>query len=213
METGQVETKTLFLIVAAVIFIEAIARILIPMGRAYLIIIIGATRVIEIITITSIALAWGKGILSLGLTRSRIASGFKKGLVWSAVFGGITFLGSAIMLIAGTNPLKLIQVGLPKNHREIILFFIIAGVVGPIAEELFFRGTIYGFLRRWGMLFALVLSTFVFVLAHGVRGITIPHLIGGIVFAAAYEVGQSITAPITIHIIGNLAIFTLSLIS
>ena len=213
METNKVEIKTLFITFAAIIFIEAVARIVISMSRDHLIIILGATRFLEIILIVLIVLIWGKGVSSLGLARSGMSSGFKKGLIWSAGFGTVTFFVFLILFIAGVNPFTFIQADLPENRGEIILFFFIAGVVGPIAEELFFRGIIYGFLRRWGMLFALVLSTLVFVLAHpGIPRIPLPQVIGGIVFAVAYEVEGSLIAPITIHILGNIAIFTISLI-
>jgi hypothetical protein len=36
--------------------------------------------------------------------------------------------------------------------------------------------------------------------------------VGGIIFAVAYEMEASLMVPITIHILGNMAIFTLSLI-
>jgi|LGVF01.1.fsa_nt_gb hypothetical protein len=36
---------------------------------------------------------------------------------------------------------------------------------------------------------------------------------GGILFAVAYETSGSLAAPIVIHVLGNLAIFTVSLIS
>jgi membrane protease YdiL (CAAX protease family) len=38
-------------------------------------------------------------------------------------------------------------------------------------------------------------------------------MVGGIVFAVAYEVEGSLMVPITIHVLGNMAIFALSLAS
>jgi membrane protease YdiL (CAAX protease family) len=38
------------------------------------------------------------------------------------------------------------------------------------------------------------------------------QIIGGIVFALAYEASGNLLVPITIHVLGNLAIFTLSLL-
>ncbi|RLB86438.1 MAG: hypothetical protein DRH26_17250, partial [Deltaproteobacteria bacterium] len=149
-----------------------------------------------------------------GLARSEMASGFKKGLIWSAGFGIIVFFIFIILFAANTNPLIFIKAGLPEKHSDIILFFFVAGIIGPIAEELFFRGIIYGFFRRWGMPFALVLNVLVFVLAHpGIPGIPLTQVTGGIVFAVAYEVEENLIAPITIHVLGNVAIFTISLIS
>ena len=76
-----------------------------------------------------------------------------------------------------------------------------------------FRGLLYGFFRRWGVFSALVLSTLMFVSVHFAGGgAGIPQVVGGIVFAIAYEVEGYLMTPITIHVLGNAAIFTLSLI-
>jgi membrane protease YdiL (CAAX protease family) len=78
----------------------------------------------------------------------------------------------------------------------------------------FFRGMLYGFLRRWGVVVAIVVSTGVFVLAHPIsQGFPLPQVAGGIVFALAYELEGSLMTPIVIHVLGNFAIFTLSMIS
>jgi membrane protease YdiL (CAAX protease family) len=51
------------------------------------------------------------------------------------------------------------------------------------------------------------------VLAHPIsRGFPIPQAAGGIVFALAYEIEGSLMTPIVIHVLGNLSLFTLSLI-
>jgi membrane protease YdiL (CAAX protease family) len=53
----------------------------------------------------------------------------------------------------------------------------------------------------------------IFVLCHPIHpGIPVTRLLGGILFAVAYEISGSLVVPITIHALGNLAIFTLSLI-
>ena len=68
-------------------------------------------------------------------------------------------------------------------------------------------------IRRWGMPVALVLSTFLFVLPHlGSSGLPITQMIGGILFAAAYEIEGSLIVPIMIHAFGNMAIFSFSLL-
>ena len=116
------------------------------------------------------------------------------------------------LFAAGINPLTLIRIRLPRQTVDLLLFFIVGGIVGPVAEELFFRGILYGFLRRWGVILALILSTLIFVLCHPIsHGIPVTRLVGGLVFALAYEIGDSLIVPITIHGLGNLAIFTLSL--
>jgi hypothetical protein len=76
METNKIEITTLFIVFAAIIFIEAVARIVTSMAPDYSIIILGATRFLEIIMIILLFLIWGKGVSSLGLARSRMTTGF-----------------------------------------------------------------------------------------------------------------------------------------
>jgi len=214
MEAKQIEIKALFICLAAVVSIEAITRMVISAGLRYPMIILGGARLLEIGLIILCVLIWGKGFPSIGLARSRIVPGLGKGLMWSAGFAVVTFLAFLILFVAGIDALKLIKVHLPANYGEITPFFLVGGLVGPIAEEIFFRGMLYGFFRRWGVLVALVLSTLMFVLPHvAFSKIPIVQVVGGIVFAVAYEIEESLMVPITIHVLGNLAIFTLSMMS
>ena len=99
------------------------------------------------------------------------------------------------------------------KQLDIVLFFVVGVLVAPMAEEVFFRGILYGFFRRWGVSAALVLSTLLFVLPHlGTSGLPITQVIGGVLFAVAYEKEGSLIVPIIIHASGNMAIFTFSLL-
>ena len=214
MEAGKIKIKTLCISLATIAFIEVAIKI--AVSRSYLnaMMILGAARLLEAVLIVLIVSVWGKGMPSIGLAPSTIVRGIKKGLIWSAAFGLVTFLAFIVLFLFDINPLKFIHTHLPEKTSEIILFFLIGGIVGPIAEEVFFRGMLYGFLRRWGILVALILTTLIFVLAHPVfPGIPATQVVGGLIFAVAYEVEGSLMVPITIHILGNMAIFTLSLIS
>ena len=42
--------------------------------------------------------------------------------------------------------------------------------------------------------------------------IPVTQVVGGLLFAVAYEVEKNLMVPITIHILGNMALFTLSLV-
>ncbi|MEJ2731154.1 MAG: CPBP family glutamic-type intramembrane protease, partial [Deltaproteobacteria bacterium] len=59
------------------------------------------------------------------------------------------------------------------------------------------------------------LSTLLFILPHShSSGLALPitQLIGGILFAISYEIEKNLLVPITIHSLGNLAIFILPLL-
>jgi len=214
MEAEQIEIKTLVISLAAMVCIEVATRVVISKDLYNQMIILGVTRLLEIILLMLIVLIWGRGLSSIGLARFTMVSGLKKGLIWSAGFGMVAFFAFVVLFAVGINGLTVIQAHLPGKPSEIILFFVIGGMVGPIAEEIFFRGILYGFLRRWGVVVALVLSTLIFVLTHPINhGVPVNQVVGGVVFAVAYEVEGSLMAPITIHALGNMAIFTLSWIS
>jgi membrane protease YdiL (CAAX protease family) len=214
MEAKEIQIKTLFLCLSAVIAVELATWVVTSKSGYHPMLILTTARLLQILLIILIVVTWGKGLPSIGLARSEMVSGLKKGLLWSAGFGAIGSVACVGLFAASINPLTLIKARLPTQTGDLVLFFIVGGMVGPVAEEVFFRGILYGFLRRWGVIVALILSTLIFVLCHPIsHGIPVTRLVGGLLFALAYEFGGSLIVPITIHTLGNLAIFTLSLIS
>lgn len=147
----------------------------------------------------------------IGLDRQARASGWRWGLMGSALFALLALAGGAALYLFGINPFMLIRTPLPGPTGQKVLFFIVGGCIAPIAEEVLFRGYLYTYCRRWGILTALAFSTAVFVALHLPSGLPVTQIVGGIVFALAYEASGSLIAPILIHSLGNLAIFSLSL--
>jgi membrane protease YdiL (CAAX protease family) len=213
METKEIELRTLFLCLGAAVAVELGTWVVASKLPYHPMLVLATARLFQILLIILIIAIWGKGLPSIGLARSEMFSGLKKGLLWSGSFGAVAGIACVGFFAASINPLTLLKVPLPTQTRDLVLFFFVGGMIGPVAEELFFRGILYGFLRRWGVIVALVLSTLIFVLCHPIgHGIPVTRLVGGLLFALAYEIGGSLIAPITIHALGNLAIFTLSLI-
>ena len=213
MEAKEIRIKTLLLCLAAVIAVELGTWVVVSNSAYHPMLVLATARLLQILLIVLIIMIWGKGLSSIGLARSGMVSGLKKGLLWSAGFGAIGSIACVGLFAAGINPLKLLKAPLPTQTMNLVLFFIVGGMIGPVAEEFFFRGILYGFLRRWGVIVALILSTLIFVLCHPIsHGIPVTRVVGGLVFALAYEIGGSLIVPITIHGLGNLALFTLSLI-
>jgi hypothetical protein len=213
MEADKIKIIPACICLAVLFLAEAVAKVLIFKGPCSPMITLGATRLLEAFLFIMIVVTWGKGLLSIGLARYQILAGIKRGLIWSAAFGMIVSFVFGALYIAGINPLTLVQVRLPGRTQELLCFFFVGGLIAPIAEEIFFRGILYGFFRRWGVVAAISLSTLIFVFAH-LMDTTLPvtQAIGGIVFAAAYEVEGKLMAPITIHVLGNIAIFSLSML-
>ncbi|MBT8357196.1 MAG: CPBP family intramembrane metalloprotease [Deltaproteobacteria bacterium] len=211
-ETKKIELNIFFLSLAAVLFIETAAILLFSEIKVLSLMGTGVVRLFEIVLIIILVLVWGQGLSSIGLAPSTMVKGLIRGLFWSASFGIITFIAFIFLFLLDINPFALIHTRLPEKFEEMILFFLVGGMIGPVAEEIFFRGIIYGFFRRWGVLAALILSSTIFVLAHLTSGIPVTQIVGGIIFAIAYEKEGSLVVPITIHSLGNMAIFALSLI-
>ena len=214
MEANRITVKSLIISVGAILCVEATVGTFIascPFNSTF---VLGLMRLIEIALLVFLAVLWGNGVSSVGLARSNAVYGLVRGLVWSAGFGVSALIAYLIFYAVGIDTLPIIKSNMPKGPGEITLFFMVGGVVGPAAEEIFFRGILYGFFRRWGIFVALTVSTLIFVLAHpGFPGIPVTQVVGGIVFAMAYEIEGSLMAPLTIHVLGNTAIFTLSWIT
>ncbi len=210
MEADRIEIKTVLISLALVAATEVTVGIVSSMGACSPIALLGAVRFFETALIVLIVLIREGGLFSIGLAPSSMIFGLKRGLVWSAGFGTIVLLVFAALFAAGINPIALIHTRLPAGQSKIILFFLIGGIVSPVAEEIFFRGILYRFFRRWGVFAAVALSTLAFVLAHTASsGFPMPQIAGGILFAVAYEKEGNLTVHITIHILGNIAIFSL----
>ncbi|MBW2558258.1 MAG: CPBP family intramembrane metalloprotease [Deltaproteobacteria bacterium] len=212
MEADRIEIKTVLISVAVVVVIETIVGIAASTGAYSSILFLGTARFLEAVLIVLIVSTRESGLSPIGLAPSSIFSGLKRGLVWSTGFGIIVFLVAVVSFAGGINPIGLIHTSFPAGRSEITPFFLIGGMISPVAEEIFFRGIIYRFFRKWGVFTAVALSTLVFVLAHpaGSR-FFLSQIVGGILFALAYEKEGNLTVPITIHILGNIAIFSLSL--
>jgi membrane protease YdiL (CAAX protease family) len=210
MESNRVALKTLALATAGVVGIEALARW--GIGQWGLAPLTGTalSRLIDIAWMALIISSCPQGWAHIGLGRGSGLPGLRRGLIWSAGFGALAALGWGMLHAAGIEPLRLLYPSPVARPANPALFFLVGGFIGPVAEEIFFRGLIYGYLRRWGFWPALALSTLIFTLLHtGASGVPIPQIVGGLVFATAYEIEKKLLVPITIHILGNLALFSL----
>ena len=215
MEANKIKLSTVFFSIIGIAVVEIVARLLInqnlvePLTVAEL----GPVRIAQIIFLLILIKIREKRLSAIGLTSTGAYQGIKKGLTWAVIFGAAAGLALLIINLLGTNVLKLFQMQLPADGYKLIVFFLVGAFIAPVAEEIFFRGILYGFFRRWGVLPALVLSMLFFVLSHPSRHtIPVTQIIGGILFAVAYEMEKNLLVPITIHILGNLAIFTIAVV-
>lgn len=213
MQTGNVDARILFSACSAILATELAGSFVLAHQAMPALLLTGLARIIEISLILVIVFCLGGGLATIEFYPETLFKKFRRGLYWSAGFGGLALLGLLMLHMTGTYPITNLKTPLPKSPADLILFFLVGGLIAPLAEELFFRGLLYTFLRRGGIILAVGGSTFLFGLAHYFAGnLQLPQIIGGLVFAAAYEIEKHLLVPIVIHILGNLAIFTLGML-
>jgi len=198
----------------AIGIVEILSRLFFLAFQADPMAILAIARSLEIASVLFIAFRETGGLACIGIIPARVIQGVGRGMIWSAGFAGIVAIGFLLIYAAGGNPLHLFHVRLPESGFRLMLYFIVGGGLGPVAEEMFFRGLLYSYFRSWGLAAALGISTAFFVMAHPQgSGIPLPQLIGGLVFGISFEIEKNLMVPITIHILGNHALFCLELIA
>jgi membrane protease YdiL (CAAX protease family) len=214
MEANKVSLKTLAVSIAAIFVLEAFFKLTITGQTAFQMPALGILRCAQTLLLLLISFRLEKNTNSIGLSRSKLLAGLVKGLIWSACFGiaaGVFFL---VLFMIGINGLKIFSAALPSAPHQIFIIFLVGGIIGPIWEEIFFRGIIFGFFRRWGVFAAILISSALFVLPHyDGHHLPLTQIVGGIVFAVAYEREKNLMVPITVHCLGNMAIFSLGFVS
>ena len=212
MAPNPIQLKTVTLSLAAVTATEFLAGAVISRFSIHSLLALALFRIIQSGLIVGIVVGLEKGLGVIGWNPRTWPEGIKKGTVWSMGFGLLAGLAMTAVYLSGHDPLRMLRSPLPATNMELIAFFLTGGIVAPVAEELFFRGILYSYFRRWGVITALATSTALFVALHSVHGLPFAQIVGGIVFAMAYEFSGNLMVPITIHALGNLAIFSLSLL-
>lgn len=99
-------------------------------------------------------------------------------------------------------------------QSNFLLMFFQSLIIAPFIEELLFRGLIFNSLRQKNMVWAHLISAFIFGLLHVYSYILavdmsewiklIPYMMAGLSFSIVYEKRQTIIAPIILHAAKNL---------
>jgi membrane protease YdiL (CAAX protease family) len=100
-----------------------------------------------------------------------------------------------------------------KGRTEILSLTLLAVVVAPVGEELFFRGLFQPVLKRligpWG---SIGITSFLFAFAHGHAPTLLPLWMLGLILGVLYETTGSIVPGIMLHGLFNLSTVTLILL-
>ena len=129
----------------------------------------------------------------------------------SVIFIGINFLTTvvfsvldALLSLVGYQFHVLEQVTPSEQVSMNIIIAITTMMIAPIVEEIYFRGVLLNGLKRHGVMFALIVSSFIFGFSHG----SIPQ--GMAIFLASFVLGylfirtNNIVPGIIVHMINNL---------
>jgi membrane protease YdiL (CAAX protease family) len=120
-----------------------------------------------------------------------------------AVYASLVQLLGLDALLPGTNvPEKLFE-----ERLVLPLVGVATVLVAPLAEETFFRGFVFGGLRRYGFFWAALASGLLFSAAHVSLGGLIPLTLVGMLFAWSYSRTGSLWTSIYAHLIFNLVSF------
>jgi membrane protease YdiL (CAAX protease family) len=94
--------------------------------------------------------------------------------------------------------------GEPFPIAEFLAVFVLVVIVVPIAEEIFFRGIIYKWLRqRAGFLIGLLVSSIAFGTLHFAAPSIAAISVLGVLCALVYELSDSLWTAVTVHAMNN----------
>lgn len=100
------------------------------------------------------------------------------------------------------------------TNSNTILVIISALIISPIAEEIFFRGIIFKYLKKdFSFIFATIISVSCFALMHGTIIHIVPAVIMGTLFCEIYEYTKDIKYNIFFHMLYNILIMSIGAIS
>ncbi|MCX5692921.1 MAG: CPBP family intramembrane metalloprotease [Candidatus Omnitrophica bacterium] len=91
-----------------------------------------------------------------------------------------------------------------KRSNVILFLTVFVSVLGPIIEEIFFRGFLYSAVKkRFGVLVGVLLSGALFSMLHVNIAGFLPIMILGVLMAYLYEETGSLVTSISVHIVHN----------
>jgi membrane protease YdiL (CAAX protease family) len=92
----------------------------------------------------------------------------------------------------------------PRSTAGIVLFVIMAVIMAPLFEEVFFRGFLFhGFATSWGWVWGAVASSAIFAVAHLQLSIVAPLFALGFALAWVYKRTGSLWTSIALHAVFN----------
>jgi uncharacterized protein len=99
------------------------------------------------------------------------------------------------------------------NLLNIVLLFLVVGIIAPIFEEILFRGIMYTSLRRYlPALSSTIIISFIFAFIHFDLGVLFQLFLLGTILTVVYERSGSLIPSIVLHCLWNSVVFIVSVI-
>lgn len=164
-----------------------------------------------------LALVVGSVLVAASALRGRVTAahlGLRPARAWSsAAFVAAGYVVFLLIAAAWTTVLGIkdresvaIDLGTRDSAAALVLGALLVCVVAPLCEEIFFRGFLFGALRRHGLVVAVLVSGVAFGLAHVASapiGFIVPLGTLGIILALLYEKTDSLYPSIALHALNN----------
>lgn len=167
-----------------------------------------ALAVLEAVAITGVV--WLVGLKRRGLGWEAVGLRLPSGqwVVAALLLGAgvIPFAGLVALAVrtilgqADQNPLIPFLAPSGFSWLGFVSMLILGGLAAPFAEELFFRGVLYTWLRgRWGVWAAVIISSLIFGVLHGEPAQAIAAILMGVLMAWVFEKSRSLWPSVIIH--------------
>jgi membrane protease YdiL (CAAX protease family) len=177
-------------------------------------ILLVATAISQAVLLAIVGIATGLSgrelARALGLHRPALAGAWLPlGAVFVAYIGTVLWvflmqgLGIGWLEPRGTVPFEITRSDLTLSIAAAVIL-----VGAPVAEEVFFRGLVFGGLLRWGFWPAALISGFLFSLVHFDPGSVVPFIAIGVLLAWLYQRSGTLWYPILFHFVFNAISFT-----
>jgi membrane protease YdiL (CAAX protease family) len=172
------------------------------------------------IPLTALNMAWllafplsvrqwrGAGLPGVENARRILVEGMWGALAWLATVTGLILVFSIVLIVLGpdampSSPLE--PIATSPDWFEAMAFRVMAILVAPFAEEVFFRGMVYNALRqRMPVYLALPIQAAVFGFMHPFDVVNSSAVaLVGLALGILYEWRKTLAAPICLHMLFN----------
>jgi membrane protease YdiL (CAAX protease family) len=159
-----------------------------------------------------LALAWwfgprkiGTAFSSLGFRSIGLGSTARYGLM--ALVGSLTISAFYVFTVEQLAFDGLVPPPLPEDlslEGTLLPGFLLIVVLGPMAEEAFFRGFVFpGLAWKWGLWPGALASAGIFAATHGVLSLLVPAFFSGLLFVWAFRRSGSLWPGLLAHAAQN----------